>query len=420
MDNSNPNKGITFAGEYILDEFAILKADSDLAVDVRNQLNAFYIYEDMYSPLITGTAVIRDTLDLPSLFGRGGKNLLRIKVRTPSYKSIEGFFHLYKIGDQSLVKERTQVYTLNFVSLESMTDTSLHISKRFIGSPSQIAEDIYQTHLKTEKTITVSPSSNRTAYVSNYWSAITNLAFLADNALSDKNTADFVAFENRDGMNFVSVQSIFSQPILQDFIQTDYLMTEVAPGSTSVVRDINLEFKQIQTLNVSHYYDFITDNDSGVVNSRSLIHDIVRKQYEVRDLSQRNDVKPLLNPNRLYTDKVIDSVRPRLIPTHKHFGLFEPEDLSNARFLSRRIMHSKMLMGQKIEIDVMGRADYTVGKRVKLTINELKNITSDMSDGDIKNKMLSGYYIITAIAHKFDGRAHTCKMELMKDSVVST
>ena len=43
MDNSNPNKGITFAGEFILDEFAILKADSDLAVDVRNQLNAFYI-----------------------------------------------------------------------------------------------------------------------------------------------------------------------------------------------------------------------------------------------------------------------------------------------------------------------------------------------------------------------------------------
>ena len=134
--------------------------------------SAFNIYEDMYSPLITGTAVIRDTLDLPSLFGRGGKNLLRIKVRTPGYKSIEGFFHLYKIGDQSLVKERTQIYTLNFVSLESITDTSLHISKRFIGSPSQIAEDIYQTHLKTEKTITVSPSSNRTAYVSNYWSEI--------------------------------------------------------------------------------------------------------------------------------------------------------------------------------------------------------------------------------------------------------
>ena len=67
-----------------------------------------------------------------------------------------------------------------------------------------------------------------------------------------------------------------------------------------------------------------------------------------------------------------------------------------------------------------GNSDYTVGKKVKLTINELKNITSDMSDDDIKNKMLSGYYIITAIAHKFDGRAHTCKMELMKDSVVST
>jgi len=33
--------------------------------------------------------------------------------------------------------------------------------------------------------------------------------------------------------------------------------------------------------------------------------------------------------------------------------------------------------------------------------------------------MLSGDYIISAIAHTFDGKSHTCQLELMKDSVVA-
>ena len=49
------NNSITFAGEYTLDEFSILKADSDFALDIRNQLNGFYVYEDMFSQFISGT-----------------------------------------------------------------------------------------------------------------------------------------------------------------------------------------------------------------------------------------------------------------------------------------------------------------------------------------------------------------------------
>jgi len=417
--NSNKSS-ITFAGEYILDEFSILKADSDLALDIRNQLNGFYVYEDMFSQFISGTAVIRDTLDLPNLFGRGGKNLIRIKITTPGIGQMEGLFHLYKISDRSEAAERTQVYTLNFISLESLTDTSLHISKKFIGTPTEIAQTIYTKYLKTTKKVNISNSSNRVGYVSNYWSAVENLAYLADNTLSDKHTADFVHFENRDGYNFISIESIINQKPIQEFNKSDYVMTQVRPGDGATVRDINLEFKQIQEIAVDTLYDFMTDTETGVIRNRVLYHDITRKQYAVQEYSQTQDNKTLLNKNRLYTDKVIDSIRTKIIPAGKQFGLFGREDLSNARFLTKRIMHMGMIQGQKIEIDVMGRIDYTVGKKVHVDLNQLKNITADMKQEEYEDRMLSGFYIITAIMHKFDGKSHSCKLELMKDSTIST
>ena len=417
---NNNKRGITFAGEYVLDEFSILKADSDLALDVRNQLSGIFIYEDMFSPFISGTAVIRDTIDMINLFGRGGKNLVRIKITTPGIGKMEGYFHLYKISDRSEVAERTSVYTLNFVSEESLVDTSLHISKKFSGQPSEIAETIYRQYLKTSKKITTSPSSNRSAFVANYWSAVETLAFLSDNALSDKNTADFFAFENRDGMNFISMETVIRQPVIQEFAKTDYTMTQVREGDGAVVRDINQEYRQIQEITVDTVYDFMKDSESGAIRNRMLVHDITRKQYEVQDFEQTKDTKTLLNKNRMYTDKVIESMRTKIMTARKQYGLFEVADLSNARFLSKRVMHSAMIQGQRIEIDVMGRVDYTVGKRVSVDLNQLKNITKDMSNDEIKDKMLSGFYIVTAILHKFDGKSHSCKLELMKDSTIST
>lgn len=417
---TSEKRGITFAGEYILDEFSILKADSDLALDIRNQLSGLFIYEDMFSPFISGTAVIRDTLDLLNIYGRGGKNLVRIKITTPGIGKMEGYFHLYKISDRSKVADRTAVYTLNFVSQESLVDTSLHISKRFSGSPNEIAEIMYKKYLKTDKKVITSQTSNRTVYVSNYWSAVENLAFLSDNSLSDKNTADFFAFENRDGFNFTSMETVIRQDPIQEFEKSDYVMTVVRPNDGSVVRDINREYRQIQEISVSKVYDFMTDADSGAIRNRMLFHDITRKQYTVQDFEQSSDNKTLLNKNRLYTDNIIQSMRTKIIPARKQFALFENSDLSNARFLSKRVMHVSMLQGQKIEIDVMGRLDYTVGKKVHVNLNQLKNITKDMSEDEIQDKILSGFYIVTAILHRFDGKSHSCKLELMKDSTLSS
>jgi hypothetical protein len=68
----------------------------------------------------------------------------------------------------------------------------------------------------------------------------------------------------------------------------------------------------------------------------------------------------------------------------------------------------------KVEIEVFGRTDYTVGRKVYLDTNKMMPISH--KDSDINDKLLSGYYLISAINHAFTSDKHICTLELIKDS----
>ena len=72
----------------------------------------------------------------------------------------------------------------------------------------------------------------------------------------------------------------------------------------------------------------------------------------------------------------------------------------------------------KIEIVVPGRTDYTVGKKVRVTLNKFNPIDKGPDTGDTVDNMFSGNYIISGINHFIDREKHQCHMELMKDSFI--
>ena len=133
------------AGSYDLKFVDILKANGD-AVDVKNQINSITIYEDMYSPFISGKLTFRDTFDLPRILGRSGRDLLRMHITTPiiedSKLDINGTYLIYKAGERELVRDRTQMYNLYFISIESLFDMQSQISKKFFGTSDEIVKEI--------------------------------------------------------------------------------------------------------------------------------------------------------------------------------------------------------------------------------------------------------------------------------------
>jgi hypothetical protein len=129
----------TNAGEYELDFFELLLAEGE-GIDITEQIDLINIYEDMYSPFITGKVVMRDTIDIPNYLGRGGKDLINLSIRTKGIDKnkprniISGLFWVYKMGDRSMVGDRMQQYVFYFASVEMLFDFKRQISSAFRGT----------------------------------------------------------------------------------------------------------------------------------------------------------------------------------------------------------------------------------------------------------------------------------------------
>ena len=78
----------------------------------------------------------------------------------------------------------------------------------------------------------------------------------------------------------------------------------------------------------------------------------------------------------------------------------------------------RLLRASVIEIDVMGRTDYTVGRKVRVEINQLRDIAKEENDQEVLDKLYSGVYIITSLSHQITKGDHRCTLELCKESTM--
>jgi hypothetical protein len=415
---TTPAKGtLSFAGEYVIEECS-MKTQEGVELNFIAQVSGIVIYEDMFSPFISGTIFARDTLDLPNFFGRGGLNLLRLKISTPGLPdrtAISGVFHAYKVADRELTKQREQFYTIRFVSVESIADHT-NISKSFRGAPEAIAEQLVRKHLQSKKPIGSNPSSNQINYVSNFWSPTKNLTYVAEHAKRKDGVANYMFFENRDGFNFRNISDIALDTPIQSFSYNDYLTVKRNEAQPEfVVRDPNEDYRKVIDLKVDTVYDFDRDRQAGAIKTSIYAVDTVLKSYNKIRYSMNADKSDRLNANLPYSDTVIALTDNFTETLNRYYGAFNKGDSSNLGFVQARVAQIRRYQSFKVEITVLGRMNYTVGKKVSLQVPLTRNIGPD---DEAIDKLYTGDYIISAIAHSFTTDKHLCTIELIKDSTL--
>lgn len=407
------NYNLRFAGEYFIDEVTIITTDN-AETNLINQVGGIVLYEDLFSPFISGTIFVKDTFDLPGLIGRAGLNKVRLKIYTPSIAKenyIYATFHIYKHSDRSLTGDRAQQYSLHFISEEAIPNQK-KISKSYSGSPSELVNRIIRDDLRSKKPVYMTPSTNSTKYVSNFWTPTQNITFLSEHSRSS-NGDNYIFYENRDGFNFKCLNDLSNKqvPPLQKFSNIDTL----GAGEKNIDRD----YQNIINLNVDTMFDYIADLDAGIIKSKLYISDAVLKRFKIKNFELSTDKKQLLNKNRLYTDKVVTDSEFTVMSGTRQYNTMGSGDSSNFEYYQKRISQIRQFQSSKIEIEVLGRTDYTVGKKVQIDINKIRSFSQGDSEADFRDKLLSGYYIISAVAHKFSTEKHICSLELIKDSTES-
>jgi hypothetical protein len=415
---------IGFAGQVNV-EYARVTSSSGLTQDVLGQIAQLEVYEDLFSPFISGTIVLYDAMDLVNFFPFIGEEYLSLKISTPSFteknRIIEGEFYLYKMDQRILLNDKSQVYAIHFISKEALFDLNLKLSRSFQGICSDIATQIITgtDGLNSTKPIRIEQSSNKIRFVSNFWTPATCLNYLAKVAVSDKNNSSYVFYENRTGFNFVTLNELYKQPLFQNFIFDNKTRDFKTTGQS--IQNPDEGFKRISELRVEKSFDYMNRIETGMYASKLITHDYVSKKYSVKNYSLLKDFPnhEHLNKFPIASKRVPTATNAMQLHEQKHWGVYtEFSDITNTKYLQQRISLMRQAESFKLQIVVPGRTDYTVGMKVNVVMYKTQPGSKEENTEDLIDKVHSGNYLIAAINHMIDREKHECHMELIKESMI--
>ena len=417
------DKVLGFAGEVSIDKCDITTSGG-IRQNVAAQVISISIYEDLFSPFMSGSIILKESFDLVNLFPFVGEEMIDIEVSTPTLdekKNIKGKFYIYKLSDRELLGDKNIVYQLHFISIEAIVDLNKKISKVYTGSPVDIVKSLVTDSfngLQSKKEVFTEPTTKDIKFISNFWSPVKAINFATSYAINKNQSPSYVFFENRFGFYFISLDSLYTNGVYQEFTYDKYTRDKLPGGAD--VRNVQEDFKRIDSISVPTGFDYMDRLRSGMFSSKVTTFDINKKLYNVKNYDSKSDFASLnhLNKNPVIGDNAIFRSNALLINYPRYNANFSGfGDATNFKNLQKRISLMKMAEANKIEIVVPGRCDYTAGQKVSVRLNKIEPASTKDNDQDLIDQMFSGFYLISAISHYITRERHECNMELIKDSL---
>jgi hypothetical protein len=412
------------AGDYELIDVKIASARG-LIFDVFNFVIDINIYEDMFSPTMSGNITLNDAQDLVNLMPMIGEEKLLITFKTPSMTDNDGLyeqeFYIYKMTDREYTAERAVGYTLHFVSFETIRDLNFKLSKGFAGNIDKIIRQLLVNELRTEKPLLIEKTKNTSTYVSNFWTPFTNINFLTKRAVSLENdAANFLFFENNRGFNFASIDTLLHQDPKTLYIYDNNTRDPDSGGGGST-RDIAESLKRITSVRINTAFDYMQRLQSGLYKSKLITHEIVTKTYNVQTMGYQQEFEkhnhlnpyPLSSPQLASTVTAFQDVQPRALETFNNFKT----DRMKTWYL-KNIMQMGQMSAFNIDITAPGRSDLCVGDVVDVYFYRPTPISQKDQEEDILDKTFSGRYFIGSLCHELNREKHQIHMSLFKDSLI--
>jgi len=419
-----------YAGQHQLDAVEILQSGG-ISLDIKPHVSQLTIYEDMFSPFMTGNIITNDTVDIMNMLGQQGDDMLHIKVYTPDIDKknyIDKYFHIYKVSDRTDLGDRRISHVIHFGSVDMLTESSMRISKTYKDLPHKIIENILNSEIETDVDFNSDKTINTVQYTSNYWTPVKNITYLTDHAVGTDGLPSFSFYENRYGYQFRQLTGFASDGVkpINSFSTSNFNAEVKSTGTETgaIVKDLNIDYKTVLDMRQPLHFDYYKDLQSGMLNSRLQYYDLVTKKRYVITFDMNDETHPLLNPQRFYKDRIADNSYSDddgsiFISGESVYGLYNgATDTTNLKFVQKRNSILRQLQSYRVEIDVFGRTDYTVGSKVTLGANKIRRFDKGSSEKEIQDPMVTGNYIISAICHRFTTDKHVATLELIKDSIL--
>ena len=409
--------GLFGSSDYKISTLTIATSDGN-SVDVRNIMIELDIYEDIFSPTMTGSLTLSDAGDIISSFGLHGNEYLLINIDKPTLdKPIKKIFRIYKIADRDFNTTAAQSYTLHFCSEELILSTQALISKSYKGlTIDKMVNDILKNRLKVSpdklKNGIFSTTTGNFNLIVPRMQPLEAIQWLVPRAY---NTGEnlFFFYENRDGFNFTSYENLIKIP-------------SYATYSRSVVleREPSENFNSVNFISVVQDFDIIKSMRFGAYTSTLLSLDLVNRRFSSKTYGYKDlNSKALLNKqppinemkNRLgFSAFDSHSSMVKFVATSDSDTTSNPANIQN--WMPQTASRLAQINAFKVIISIPGDVLMKVGNVVNLIIPKMQVQEHKTTNDDLR----TGRYLVSSVHHKFMGDIMSTIVELLSDSVNST
>lgn len=440
-------------GDYNMEELTITSAAGEV-FDVSNFLLELHIYEDVFSPCMTGKLVIADAINLISSIPILGNEILTIKIRTPTledtpFNLIEKSFQIYSIDDRTLTSDRSQYYTISFISKEGYYDSVIPITKTFRGKTDEIVASIYENYIKaprradneekfTNLIINDTPHQSNLTYTSNFWPPFKNLNFVSKRVRGAQlQGADYLFFESNKNFYFSSMEAMINDQLSSGIFE-DYVIE--LDGMTIPRRENGLQYygnlfkdsmTKIEKFKMTKTLNALEGQTSGYFSSTVLGYDLITKKMsetsfnyiDNNDAFIKTDVGTPIPADIMESSYANSEFVMFNTSVFNDYGKTANKELPEghpAQLYSDRHLYRKSYLNSfdqfRFEMVIPGRTDIEVGNLINI-LHPNPSVIDESDIDTIIDPILSGMYLITAIHHKFDDNRHVITAEVVKNGI---
>ena len=423
--------------EFVIESLAGTK------LDISNSVLSIDYFEDILDHSISVIAQVTSSYDIVSgLKIRGGENVY-IDLETFSgnftWKDGNKILRIYKISGYEATKMAVN-FTLHLTTKEFIMNEETRCVRKYSGKISEsvktILTDVLQTDKFLDKNLEETANSydfigaNKKPFKTLQWLSVKSLSKSAGAADPEPNgshqekskgTCGFFFFENQEGYNFKSIDSLTSK-----------LKLDEGSSDDKTIEKYSFNGKVIESKNVKNnlsIVDYAFDKNidlrkalkGGMYQGKTIMYNAFSHDFTVYDY----DLVSNLDTKKLGFDEVciakdIDpkfntTISPKISFRISDHGTManigvdqsgrEPTDIqkSSARY--------SLLLTQSLNILIPCNVNLKIGDVIYCEFPESNGGESKEID-----KNISGYYLIRELRHHFSANQNTTSLKLMRDS----
>jgi len=438
---TSATKNLPYATGYNLKTLNLISNLSNGEFNLIPFMLELNLFEDIFSPTISGEVIISDARGLISNFRLNGTEFLQVKLQKTTQDSftLSRNYRIYKISKISRGDNNDyENYSIQFCSEEFLLSEQYRISKSFPATKiSDIIGRILTDYLKVKKPFSIQPTTGLYDFVLPNKKIFETISWLSTYAQPASNSpgADMLFYENIDGYFFRSLQSLYTQAPYQN-LKFD---------PKNITKDLNQKLTNATDFEVLNFFDTLNGVTNGTFANKVITIDpLTRKVGEgtfnyakhVQTSKQMNPAAVTNNYQNRHGKTMYDDV-PKTIPGMQLGALRLASSNSNQKknpyiaqrtisvandimiekYLPSRVAQLSLANYTRIKVTIPGDTSMTIGKTVNFSIFGVDPVTYSDRATRTPDPFYSGKYLVTAVRHIVKNSSYITIVEMSKESV---